>query len=427
MIQDQWLIIIGCLFFSALFSGLEIAFITSDKLYFELKSKKGGLSGKILSTFHERPSNFIATMLVGNNLALALYGLVMAQILQSYISAALPEFLNTDFIVLGLQTLISTVIVLVTAEFTPKSLFLINPDYLLEIFALPLAIIYYVMYPAVFLITIASKVFIVYVLRQEYAEDKPVFGLVDLNNYIKKTLAQASETDSPEVDTKIFNNALEFKTIRVRDCMIPRTEIVAVDIEDGIDELKQAFVDSGHSKILVYKESIDDVKGYCHSLELFKKPKDLKSILTPIIIVPETTLANELLIQFITDRKSLALVVDEYGGTSGVVSIEDIMEEIFGEIQDEHDEEEHIEEQIDAFNYIFSARLEIDYLNDEYSLDLPEGDYDTLGGFILSINEDIPDINDVVEHEQFEFTILSMEDARIDKVKLSISELTDRE
>ncbi len=427
MIQDQWLIILVCLFFSAFFSGLEIAFITSDKLYFEIKSKKGGLSGKILSAFHERPSHFIATMLVGNNLALALYGLFMAQILQSYIAGILPEFLNTDFIVLGLQTIISTIIVLVTAEFTPKSLFLINPDYLLEIFALPLALIFYGMYPAVFLITIASKVFIVHVLRQEYAEDKPVFGLVDLNNYIKKTLAQASESDNPEVDTKIFNNALEFKTIRVRECMIPRTEIVAVDIEDGIEELKQAFVESGHSKILVYKESIDDVKGYCHSLELFKKPKDVKSILTPIIIVPETTLANELLIQFITDRKSLALVVDEYGGTSGVVSIEDIMEEIFGEIQDEHDEEEHIEEQLDAFNYIFSARLEIDYLNEEYSLDLPEGDYDTLGGFILSINEDIPDINDVVEHEQFEFTILSMEDARIDKVKLSISELTDRE
>jgi putative hemolysin len=427
MDQDQLLIIIVCLFFSALFSGLEIAFITSDKLHFELKSKKGGVTGKLLSTFHERSAHFIATMLVGNNLALALYGIFMAQILQGYLSEALPEVLNTDFVVLSLQTIISTIIVLVTAEFTPKSLFLINPDYLLEVFAIPLAVIYYLMYPAVFVITAASKLFIIHVLRQEYVEDKPVFGLVDLNIYIKKTIAQASESNSPEVDTKIFNNALEFKTIRVRECIVPRTEIVAVDIEDGIDELKEAFVESGHSKILVYKESIDDVKGYCHSLELFKKPKDVKSILTPIIIVPETMLANELLIQFISERKSLALVVDEYGGTSGVVSIEDIMEEIFGEIQDEHDDEDQTEDQIDAFNYIFSARLEIDYLNEAYSLDLPEGEYDTLGGFILSIHEDIPEINDVVEHDKFEFTVLSMEDTRIDKVRLSISELTDRE
>jgi CBS domain containing-hemolysin-like protein len=410
-----------------LFSGLEIAFITSDKLHFELKNKQGQLTGRILSNFNSKSSHFIATMLVGNNLALAIYGIYMARLLEPAIAGVLPEALQSNLMVLSLQTLISTIIVLVTAEFTPKSLFLINPDYLLDFFTIPLAIIYYAIYPVVFLIVLASKLFIVHILRQEYIEDKPVFGLVDLNIYIRKNMSGNSEKKSSEIDAKIFNNALEFKTTRVRDCMVPRTEITAVDIEDGIEELKSSFIESGHSKIVIYKESIDDIKGYCHSLELFKKPKDIKSILTTIIIVPETMLINELLIQFITERKSLALIVDEYGGTSGIISIEDIMEEIFGEIQDEHDDDEHTEEKLDEFNYIFSARLEIDYLNDEYELDLPEGEYDTLGGLILSTNENIPEINDVIMHNPFIFTVMSMEDNRIDKVKLTISEIYESE
>ncbi len=427
MIPDDIIFILISLFFSALFSGLEIAFITSDKLHFELKSKQGNFAGKILSKFNAQSSHFIATMLVGNNLALALYGIYMAKVLEPAISNALPEILQTDILVLTVQTIISTIIVLITAEFTPKSLFLINPDYLLELFSIPLSIIYYIFYPAVSVIVLASRFFITKILRQEYSEDRPVYGLVDLNIYIKKTLAAGNESQAPEVDARIFNNALEFKTIRVRECMIPRTEIIAVDIEDGMDELREAFVKSGHSKILIYKETIDDVKGYCHSLELFKKPKDVKSILTPIIIVPETMLANELLIQFITERRSLALVVDEYGGTSGIVSIEDIIEEIFGEIQDEHDDEDLTEVQIDAFNFEFSARLEIDYLNEHYSLSLPEGEYDTLGGLILSVNENIPNINETIIHAPFTFTVLSMEDNRIDKVKLTINHELNQE
>jgi CBS domain containing-hemolysin-like protein len=257
-------------------------------------------------------------------------------------------------------------------------------------------------------------------MRLEYSEDKPVFGFTDLNQYIKRIMEDHHEAAHQEIDAKIFSNAIEFKTIKVRDCLVPRTELVTVDISDGIDELKKAFIESGFSKILVYKESIDDIIGYCNSLELFKKPSKISNILTPITIVPETMLANELMIQFITERKSIALVVDEFGGTSGIVTIEDIIEEIFGEIQDEHDEEDLLEQKIDAFTYVFSARQEIDYLNEKYQLNLPEGDYDTLGGLILTIAEDIPAKNEVINFQHFTFIIESIDENRIDKIQIKI-------
>ncbi|MEQ8533854.1 MAG: hemolysin family protein, partial [Imperialibacter sp.] len=282
-------------------------------------------------------------------------------------------------------------------------------------------------YLFLFIIVLSSKFVITKILRFEYSEDKPIFGLIDLNNYLKNLSTSENQNDNREVDAKIFNNALEFKTVKVRDCMVPRPEIVAVDIEDGIEELKNAFIESGHSKIVIYKNTIDEVIGYCHSLEVFKKPKDIKSILTPIIIVTETSLVNELMIQFLTERKSLALVVDEYGGTSGIVSMEDIIEEIFGEINDEHDDDEDlVEEKIDQRNYILSARLEIDYLNDRYDLNLPVGDYETLGGLILSVNENIPEVNDIIEVAPFVITVYSKTDNRIDRVKLTVQNEEDR-
>ena len=287
--------------------------------------------------------------------------------------------------------------------------------------AIPFYIIYILFYPAVWLIVNLSKILIEKVLRLEYNEEKPVFGLIDLNQYIKKMISDKEEEKKQEVDAKIFTNALEFKTVKVRDCLIPRTELVTVDIEDSIAELKSSFIESGYSKVLVYKESIDNIVGFCNSIELFKKPEKISDILSPIVIVPETMLASELMIQFISERKNIALVVDEYGGTSGIVTIEDIIEEIFGEIQDEHDEEDLLEQKLDEKNYLFSARHEIDYLNDKYGFHLPEGDFETLGGLILSVTEDFPDESETIYFDEFIFTIERIENNRIDIIKLTLN------
>ncbi len=418
---EPFLWIATCLAFSAFFSGIEIAFVSSDKLSLELISQRGGPVGRILGYFQKSRAHFLATTLVGNNLALVLYGIYMAQLIDPWLTAVLPPLLNDPGVVLVLQSLISTFVVLITAEFLPKSLFMIDPNFMLRLLAIPMVIIYIVMYPVVVVVAAISKFVITRVLGLEYSEEKPVYGLTDLNNYFKRK-SEDTDDDVHEIDPKIFNNALEFKEVKVRECMIPRTEIVAVDIEDDMDELKKAFIESGHSKIVVFKESIDDVIGYCHSLEMFKKPGSIKKILTPIIIVPETTPANELLIQFINEHKSLALVVDEFGGTSGIVSMEDVIEEIFGEIRDEHDEEDLVEHKVDQHNFHLSARLEIDYLNDKYHFEIPEGEYDTLGGFILHVNENIPNVGDVISHGNLEITIMTMEDNRIDKVRLLITE-----
>ena len=414
-----YFVILLCLLFSALFSGMEIAFVSADKLHIEVLRKKGKLSGRLLALFSNNQSQFLATMLVGNNIALVLYGIFMARLLEPLVYNLLPEIIATDVVVLIVQSVLSTILVLVTAEFLPKSLFLINPDVSLRIFSLPIGVIFILMFPLVWLIVKISALFIL-LFGYKLSDEKPVFGLTDLNNYIKNNILNTQDEKEPEIDAKIFNNAIEFKTVKVRECMIPRTEIEAVEENDSIEELRDLFDKTGHSKIIIYKESIDEVIGYCHALALFKKPTDIKSILTPILIVPETMLANELLIQFITERKSLALVVDEYGGTSGLVSIEDVMEEIFGDIQDEHDDEYLTEQQLDEHNFIFSARHEIDYLNDKYELNLPEGEYDTLGGLIFEFHEDIPDVNEVIEITPFIFTIFTMEENRIDKVKLTL-------
>jgi len=408
------LIILGTLIFSAFFSGMEIAFISSDKLHIEVLRKKGTLSGRIMSIFSANPSHFIATMLVGNNVALVLYGIYMASLVKPFIAL----YFGSAIIILIIQSIISTLLVLVTAEFLPKSIFLINPDFSIRFFSIPMFLIYILLYPVVFIVVNISSL-VISLTGLKVSDEKPVFGLTDLNNYIKNNILNINEEEEAEIDPKIFNNAIEFKTIKVRECMIPRTEIEALDVESSMEELREKFVESGHSKILIYKDSIDDVIGYCHALEMFKKPENIKSILTSIPIVPETMLANELLIEFISDRKSLALVVDEYGGTSGIVSIEDVIEEIFGEIRDEHDDEYLVEDKIDEYNYIFSARHEVDYLNEKYELEIAEGEYDTLGGFIIEFHEDIPEKDEIIEIDSFVFTILSKEENRIDKVKLT--------
>lgn len=405
---------------SAIFSGLEIAYITSNKLQLELQGKQATISGRILSVFQNNPTQFIGATLIGNTLALVIYGIFMAKILEPVILVALPTALQNNATVLIVQTVISTIIVLITAEFTPKSIFLINPNRMLSLLAVPMAIIYYILFPVVYAIVFLSKFIITKVFALEYSDDRPVFGLTDLNHFIKQLSETTDEETNVGLDTKIFNNALEFKTVKLRECMIPRTEITAIDINDDIETLKSAFVESGHSKIIIYRESIDDVLGYIHSSELFKKPKNLGDVVSPITIVPETVLANELMIKFITEHKSLALVVDEYGGTAGLVSIEDIIEEIFGEIQDEHDDEDLVEQQLEEGVWLLSARHEVDYLNDKYGWDLPIGDYETLGGLILAAKEDLPTKDEQVVIAPFRFTIVSVQDIRIETVKLQI-------
>ena len=424
MIIDPLLMICICLIFSGFFSGMETAYISADKLRIEMLSQKKGLMASSLSYFQRHRARFLSTTLVGNNLALVLYGILMANLLEPRILNTLPHWIDSPIIALVIQTLIATFIVLITAEFLPKSLFLLNPDTLLRIFSLPMMGLFVLMSPLVWMVEIISKFIVTRIFQLSYAESQSLFALTDLNNFVKKN-TEHSEIEDQEIDVKFFNNAIEFKEIQVRECMIPRTEIIAVDINDDLLKLSAAFIDSGHSKIIVYKENIDNVIGYCHSLEMFKKPKSIKDILTTILIIPETMPANELLVKLIADQKSLALVVDEFGGTAGLVSIEDVMEEIFGEIRDEHDDEFLIEQKIAENIYLLSARHEIDALNEKYNWSLPKGDYDTLGGLILAKNEDIPTIQDEIGIDHFLFQIINMEDNRIDQVRLTIQNYKD--
>ncbi len=320
--------LIATLILSAFFSGIEIAFVSADKLQLEIQSKNNTLSGRAISYFTQYPSRFMGATLVGNTGALVVFGMLFAEFLQPFVFNWIPWIAEKEFLFFLTQTIASTLVVLFLAEFLPKSIFLINPDQMIRVFSIPFIIIYWIIYIPVYLIVNLSRFTLTKIFGVSYEDDKPVFGRVDLDNFVKSLSESSDKETRIEVDTKILSNALEFKSIKVRDCMIPRTEISAVDLEDGINVLREEFTRSGHSKVLVYKNSIDDVVGYCHAIELFKKPSEIKDILTPIIIAPETLLANELMIQFINEHKSLALVVDEYGGTSGVVSMEDIIEEI---------------------------------------------------------------------------------------------------
>jgi len=414
-IQNQIILIIVCLFFSGLFSGLEIAFISRDKLNFEIKSNPNSFFGKIYGTINKNTSEIIATLLIGNNLSLVIYGIVMAQFLEPLLVSNLPQLINNDLSVLLIQTLVSTLVVLITAEYIPKSIFLINPDRLLVNFSIPLFIIYSIFYPLVKVVIILSKFFIRDVLKQEYSIQKPVFKLTDLNEYVKKIVVSDTRAQSNKV-TEFFNNALNLKMVKVRDFMIPRTEIIAVENSNSISELKRIIEKSGHTKIIVYESSIDKIIGYCHGLSLFKNPKKISEIIKPINFVNETNLANDLLFKFISEQINIAIVIDEYGGTSGIITLEDIIEEIFGEIIDEFDDKIYLQDKVDENSFNLSARLEIDYLNTKYNLNIPRGEYDTLGGFILSSNKNIPKKNEILTYNGFKIKILTKSNNRINSV-----------
>ncbi|MBP9688221.1 MAG: HlyC/CorC family transporter [Bacteroidia bacterium] len=416
--MDITLIIILSILTSAFFSGIEIAFISSNKLLIELRSKQGSMSARILSPFVNNPSRFISTTLVGNNIGLVVYGIYMAMFLEPYIEKYVPGAAESSVITFFIQTILSTILVLVTGEFIPKVLFRINPDSILRVLAIPFLISYYLFWPLVHFVTWLAKLILNTILKVPFNETTPVFSKVDLDQYINDSNDDLA--DDSDVDTEIFKNALDFGNVRLRDCMTPRTELISIDIDATTQELYDIFKETGLSKILVHQGTVDHIIGYTHQKDLFKNPHSIRSILIPIEIAPETMLANELLNTFTRTRKSIALVVDELGVTAGIVTIEDIMEEIFGEIEDEHDVEELTEIQLNEKEYIFNARLEVDYLNNKYDFNIPEGDYNTLGGYIYAVHENIPSKGEVINVEQFQFTIISVSGNRINELKLKL-------
>ncbi len=404
------------------FSAVEMAYVSVNRLYFELHSKQGPLSEKLVSDFLKNPILFVGTTLTGNTLFLVLYAVLGVTVLNPLLMVVLPPSWTVhESVFITIETLLLTLIFLPLADYIPKSLALIHPDRFLEALAVPLWVIYKTIAPIVRVLVGTARFFIRYVLGKRNPEIRPVFGLTDLNHYLQQ-LNQTTDTEQDvEVDTQIFNNAIEFRDVRVRACLVPRTEITAIAVDDSVEELRQAFQDSGHSKIVVYRDTIDDVIGYCHALALFKKPATVEEIITPIITVPESMPAQDLLLRFLSERKSLALVVDEFGGTAGIVSVEDMVEQIFGEIQDEYDtNEDWVEQQLDETNWLLSARHEIDDLNKTYGWTIPIGTYDTLGGLILSIHEDVPQVGEVIDFSPFTFTIMSMDGTRIDTVQVHL-------
>lgn len=411
-----WLIAIICisLAFSAFFSGMEIAFVSSNKLRIELEKKQGKFAARILSLFLEQPSKFIATMLLGNNAALVIYGLGMAQLMEP----TLRGWVDNEVFVLLTQTICSTLIILVTAEFLPKTIFVRNPNWWLSIMAVPLIVIWVSLY-ILTLFTVWLSKLVLKIGKMNMTEDKPAFGRVDLDNYVREITERQEQAEALDSEIQIFQNALEFSSVKARDCMVPRTEIVAVDVDTDIDVLRQKFIDTGLSKILIYRDNIDHIIGYTHSLELFKQPQQIKNILLPVTIIPETITANNILEMFIQKNRGLAIVLDEFGGTSGMLTIEDIVEEIFGEIEDEHDTEELFEHQVNEVEFNLSGRHEIDYLNEKYKLDLPESDdYETLAGLVIHNCESIPEPETVIQVDKFTITVTEVSDNKIDQVKL---------
>lgn len=418
-------IIVVSLLLSAFFSGMEIAYVSANKIHIEIEKKQDDFLAKILTKLTAKPSKFIATMLIGNNIALVIYGFFMGDLLVKWFASLVGNypFLNyllTDLSLLS-QTIISTIVILFTAEFLPKVFFQIYSNTLIKVLAFP-AYLFYLLFWFIsgFVLWISDFVLKKF-FKTEGDQVQLAFSKVELGHYISEQMESVEAHDDIDTEIQIFQNALEFAEVKAREVMIPRTEIMALEINDSVSNLSALFTETGMSKILIYKETIDDIVGYAHAFELFKNPKTIKAMVLPVEFVPETMLANDILNVLIKKRKSIAVVLDEYGGTSGIMTVEDIVEELFGEIEDEHDTVFLQEEKIDDLNYIFSARLEVDYLNEAYKLNLPEGEnYETLGGLIVDHTEEIPQQNDVVITENFQFKILEVSNTKIDLVALKV-------
>lgn len=419
------IIIVCSLLLSAFFSGMEIAYVSANKIHVEIEKKQNDFLAKVLTRLTKKPSKFIASMLVGNNIALVVYGFFMGDLLMAWLGSMdlQSEFWRYIIIDLSLltQTVISTLIILLTAEFLPKVFFQIYANFLLKFFAVP-AYLFYLLFSFIssFVIWISDFVLKRF-FKTEGDEVQLAFTKVELGNYINEQMEKVEEDQEIDTEIQIFQNALEFSEVKSREVMIPRTEIVAVDLTTDPKELIQTFTETGLSKILVYKENIDDIIGYIHSFELFKKPSTLKSILLPVMFVPETMLVKDVLSILIKKRKSIAVVIDEYGGTSGMMTVEDIVEELFGEIEDEHDPVVLIEEKLGENHFLFSARLEVDYLNEVYKLSIPNGEnYETLGGYIVNHTEEIPPKDGIVQIEEFTFHIKEVSNTKIELVEVRV-------
>lgn len=404
--------------FSAFFSGMEIAFVSSNRLLVEMDREKNGPAQKAIAVFYRHPNNFVSTMLVGNNIALVIYGILFAQLFDTTLFADLNDGARVTA-----DTLLSTLVVLFTGEFLPKTIFKSNPNTMLTIFAIPAWVCYVILYPISRFSTLLAKGFLRVVgIKMGKTAEANAFTKVDLDYLVQSSIDNAENQDDIEEEVRIFQNALEFSETKVRDCMVPRTEIDAIEDDCDIEQLKQKFVESGHSKIVVYHEDIDHIIGYIHSSEMFRNPEDWRTCLRQMTFVPETMAASKMMQILLQQKKSLGVVVDEFGGTSGLISLEDIVEEIFGDIEDEHDSTNYVAKRLDNGEYLLSARLEIEKVNELFDLDLPESDeYMTVGGLILHEYQSFPKLNEVVKIGRFEFKIIKNTATKIELVRLKVS------
>ena len=407
--------------FSAFFSGMEIAFVSSNKLRFEMDRNEQSITSRILSIFYKNPNNFISTMLVGNNIALVIYGILMAELIEKNL---LANYIDNEFLLVLCQTIISTLIILVTGEFVPKTLFKINPNFTLNICAIPAYICYVLLYPISKFASGLSGVllFLTGTKINKEASDK-AFTKIDLDHFIQSSIQDSDNEEEINTEVKIFQNDLDFSNIKVRDCMVPRTEIIAIEEDATVEELMNLFTEKGISKILVYQDNIDNIIGYIHSSEMFHEPADWRQCIRQLPIVPETMSANKLMKLFMQQKKSLAVVVDEFGGTSGIVALEDLVEQIFGEIEDEHDTTSYVAKSIGNGEYVMSGRLDIEKANELFALDLPESDeYQTIGGLILHQYQSFPKAHEIITLDKFQFRIIKVTATKIELVKLKVTE-----
>lgn len=404
---------------SAMFSGMEIAFLSTNRLQLELDLKKSKFSAKIINKFFKNQSQFIGCLLLCNNIANVIYGIAIARILEPFIINILPGSITNDFVVLLCQTILSTLLVLITGEFLPKIIFGINPNNSMRIFSIPAMILFIVLYPVILIFISISELIIKYILRVDIPHEEYKLNTVDLNDYIKEYANPDEENEDIQQGIELFQNAIDFHNVKLRECMVPRTEIQAIDIENSIKDVKSVFEETKHSKLLVYENNIDNIIGYIHINDVLTKTTNLRQKLRPIEFYPETYSAQELFKRLSKKHQSIAVVVDEFGGTSGIISIEDLIEEIFGEIEDEFDVEDTIEKTINADDHIFSARIEIDYLNKNYKYNFPESDdYETLAGYIIHYHESIPQTGEEITIGNYIFKIIKASDTKLEEVEI---------